>query len=301
MGAAHAGTAVQTLFATDLTGTLISDNSAETFIDVNGDGTVDTGDIIFGIVGFNTVSSSTTGGTDVAIGQGSTYNELTAIEASVILDDGATISDNPQGVELADYYAGGLTATETPWFDWSTGKISFSGCLDVGCVPDATFNTAFGATNDGENFLLLFEDAANDYTRVGDGTLQSTLDSATGGTERLLLSIDPANGDYLFVRAPTTPADIPTDVPTFDTALVGTSIGADTTAAAQNFPGLLLTDNVTAGTGGFATPSDGSPYLVNDNLDMTIYAQTIPEPGSIALLAAGLIGSGFASRRRARK
>jgi hypothetical protein len=301
MGAAHAGTAVQTLFATDLTGTLISDNSAETFIDVNGNDTVDTGDIIFGIVGFNTVSSSTTGGTDVAIGQGSTYNELTAIEASVILDDGANISNNAQGVQLADYYAGGLTATEAPYFDWSTGEISFSGCLDTGCTPDATFTTALGATNDGESFLLLFEDAANDYTRVGDGTLQSTLDSATGGTERLLLSIDPANSDYLVVRAPTTPSTLPGLLPNPDTSIAQTSISADTTAAAQNFPGLLLADNVTAGTGGFATPSTDSPYLVNDNLDMTIYAQTIPEPGSIALLAAGLIGSGFASRRRARK
>ena len=76
--AAHA-LPVAPLFATDGTGTLLSDNSAEIYYDMDLSGDVSRGDIFVGIVGINTIEA---GGSSVTIGSTTAYNEITAIQAA---------------------------------------------------------------------------------------------------------------------------------------------------------------------------------------------------------------------------
>ena len=79
--AAHASP-VAPLFLTDGTGTLLSDNSAEIFYDMNTNGNVDVGDIFVSIVGINTIEG--TSDPSVQIGGVTDYNEITAIQAAKI-------------------------------------------------------------------------------------------------------------------------------------------------------------------------------------------------------------------------
>ena len=78
--AAHA-LPVAPLFATDGTGTLLSDNSAEIYYDMDLSGDVSRGDIFVGIVGINTIEA---GGSSVTIGSTTAYNEITAIQAAKV-------------------------------------------------------------------------------------------------------------------------------------------------------------------------------------------------------------------------
>ena len=173
--------------------TLLSDNSAEFLINVDGSvgatgaPTVTTGDILVTMVGINSIETS--GST--TIGSGTAYSELTAVTAIKIASESALFT-NTQGVDLSYYTAAPLGAGDTAYLDWSTGSI-LGGAY--------TFNTGgAGLTNDGKTFGLVFEDSSNDYTRNQD--IQTGLDSATNGLLRLALGLDSAEGDYLNVIAP---------------------------------------------------------------------------------------------------
>lgn len=297
VGTAHAANSLEPLFDAFPNPTLISDNSAEYWIDVDGSTTVSVGDILFGIVGYNTVEGTPTG-------QSTVYNELTGIQANKI-SAVQNVRNNAQGIQIADFTAVPLDAADSAYFDWSTGNID----VNADSTVDYTFNTALGATNNSKDFILLFEDGNQNYDR--DSTVQQGLDTATdtGGTNsgaRLLVAIDPTvdASDTIQVTAATNPTTTGLGAAT---SIAQSSLFLDGTIVAQNFPTITLDSQITAGTGGFSTPSQstldsGDPWPIFDNQDTTVYVgQSIPEPSSVALLAAGLIGGGFASRRRQRR
>jgi len=274
--------------------TVISDNSAELFIDRDGNGKVTVGDIFVTIVGFNSIEA---GGASTAIGKGTGFSELTSINAIKIKTDTVLVvpgvfSPNPQGITLHAYEAEALTVADAPWVNFATGTIldiAVAGPLDgVGLF---SFTTGLGATNNGLDFALMYEDAVNNYTR--NGSIQAGLTTASDGPARLLVQLDPANGDFLTVIAP------------FDIAqlvLIGegvqvanSSISLDGTIVANTF-GFALLPNITGGNGGFARPIATSAYGIWDNLDLTV--TVVPEPGSMALLGLGLLGLGASLRKR---
>jgi hypothetical protein len=270
-------TTVTGLFNNAPTNTLLSDNSAELFFDVNTNGVVDVGDIFVTIVGINTIGPTT-------IGSGTGFNEVTAINAIKI----ATASDvdlgpigpddsfGTQSIDLFQYTAVPLTAADSGIFDWSS----------LGLGP-----------NNGTLFAAVYEDPAQDYTR--DSTIAAGIASATNGTNVLTLGLVGANSDFLSVIAPRTIASIGT-IP-FATAIDNTNISLDGTILTQNWGPLFFNENVTGGNGGFSSPTEASGFPIFDNLDFTLTATTVPEPGTFALLGLGLLGAGLYRRIRRRE
>lgn len=272
--------------------TLFSDNSAELFINVdgsvggNGAPTVTLGDIFITIFGINTIGPTT-------IGSGTIYNEVTAISANKVvtasdIDLGPAGSDDSfgaQNIDLWQFSFSALDAGDAAFFNWATGSI-LGGAF--------TFNTGAGVSNDGQLFGLIFEDGAQDYTR--DGTIQAGLNSATNGTEVLRIGVIGANGDFVSAIAPVNLGDFASVPPA--TAIDNSNISFDGTIVYQNWAGLLFGPNITGGNGGLSSPSTSSGYPVFDNLDYTLSAERVPEPGSMALVGLALAGLGWGARRR---
>jgi len=266
---ASAATPVAGLFNDDGTGTLLSDNSAELLINVDGSvgpggtPTITEGDILVTMVGISTIGPTT-------IGSGTVYNEVTAftvvkIATAADVDLGPAGPDDSfgsQNIDLFGYTAVPLDGGDVAYVDWSTGQINTDGAGPA----EYTFPVLPGATNDGMQFGAVFEDGAQNYDR--DHGIQTGIDTATDGDLRLLVAVDPANGDFASVIAPLDLAGFGT-VPS-STAIDNTNIALDGTITYQNWPGLVLNDNITAGNGGFSSPIAGSSWPVFDNLDFTV-------------------------------
>ncbi|WP_367154416.1 hypothetical protein [Methylomonas sp. HYX-M1] len=274
---------------------LLSDNSAEYLINVDdsvnaaGGATLTKGDILFAIVGFNSI-----GGTN--IGSGTSINELTAFAAVKVMDGrdvdlgplGPDDQDGPQNVDLWQYRLGALEANDRAYFDWSTGNI-------LGGMY--TFDAAkLGAQNDGIFVGALYEDSANDYGR--DGFVQDGINSATNGELRLTLGLSGPN-DYFSSIAPLNVDEFLSVA--YATAITNTNLGFQVTVLNATFPGLDIGKFVTGGNGGLSRPSGDSEFPIFDNLDWTIIASQpnppLPEPTSLALLVIGVLSMAVYSRQ----
>lgn len=243
---------VSGLFETAPTNTLLSDNSADLFINVDGSvgtvglPTITVGDIIVTMIGINTIGPTT-------IGSGTNYNEVTAFIATRVtaasnVDLGPLGPDDSfgsQNIDLWQFVEAPLTAAEASYFNWATGEINFDG---VGAA-DLTFTPV--GSNDGTFFGAVYEDAAQNYNR--DAAVQTGITSATDGDLRLALGLVDANGDFLAAVAPVDLGQILT-IP-LSTAIDGSNIALDGTIINQYWPGLFFNDNFTGGNGGFSSPT----------------------------------------------
>jgi len=302
----EAALSVGGLIQSGVPNTLLSDNSAEFLINVDGSTavnpntgvlspTVTPGDILVAVLGINTIEPD--GGGSTTIGNGTAFNEITAIVASKIATEGDALLGPPgpddsfggQAIDLWQFTSVPLSAGDAIYVDWSTGDINVDG---VG-PAEFTFTTGGGVANDDLQIALVFEDGLQDYDR--DSTLQAGLTSASNGTLRLVGELNPANGDFFSVIAPKYILDFGS-VPS-STAIDQTNIALDFTLV-QQF-GWNLGPDITGGNGGFSSPSAGSGWPIFDNLDFTVTPlSVIPEPGTIILMGLGLVGLAGIARKR---
>lgn len=253
---------------------LLSDNSAEQWIDVDNSGDLTVGDRLRGIFSIGTVEQ---GGQETQIGGQSAYNELTGIFDTVVLSRTFQFND----VALGDLY------------DFTFGA---SGQLAVD----------FAGVN-ANTVGVFFEDAANDYAREGCGTYAGCEMTATGGNIWAEFGV----GIWTANNAAANPAvgavlPLTTTIGTFGAGLnfIVNNTGFDwnkvTCADATNPFNQVQVDF--CGQGGIlATGRDvggaDTPYELFDNIDFTAN-RAVPEPGSIALVGLALAGLGVATRRR---
>lgn len=275
-GAAQAASVSSLLFPGQ---NLLSDNSAEELINAGGatDTIVDVGDRLRGIFRIETIEDVMGPGAN-SLASGSGNNELAGLFDITVT-----------GVTIAGGAIGGGTCTSV----W---------CFTFG--PTASFEATYGAGA----MVAFYEDAVHEFSRTGAPGTQGVLEGNI------------TDGSLLWVAGLTGPSTFWTaGAFTNDIAIVG-AVPSPGNGGQFNIAADLLVNNSTRsftavpcgnpftftvglasicgsgsllGTGGVATPYDSF-----DDVNFTM--NTVPEPGSVLLMGAGLLGLG-ASVARSRK
>lgn len=249
---------------------LFSDNSAEYMISGANDldaTTLDVGDSLRGIFSIDNITGS---GPQVAIGTGTAYNELTGLFQVVVT---------------------GKTAVGGGRFNFTFGF-------------DSTFGQGAGVIG------VLRDDAAQDFARINCATTGACEATATGGSLWATIGLG-ANGFWSASNAVDTPglgATLPLTTPLGSFSL-GLDFITNNTGFEWNKVSCVDTTNFSlhsvdvCGQGSllatgrlFPGQLTNTPYDVFDDVNFTM--NRIPEPGSMLLLGAGLLGLGLSGRRK---
>ncbi len=270
-GLAAAGSAMALPVSSAIPGgnLLFSDNSAEYLIDRNGNGLLDEGDSLRGILSIDNITGS---GPQVAIGTGTVYNELTGIFQVEVTSKVAT------GAGRYNFTFG---------FDATFGQ----GAGVVGVLFDDAAQD-FARSNCGG----LNDFAACEATATG-GTLWATLGIGADGFWSASNAVDnPSVGGNLPLATPLGSFSMGLDFITNNTGFEWNQVAcADTTD-------LTLHSVDVCGQGGLLASGRNAggantPYDIFDNVDFTM--NRVPEPGSLALIASAVLG--FGAVRRSKK
>jgi hypothetical protein len=201
-------------------------------------------------------------------------------------------------LDEANCAGGGVTVTATTITWLPVGTVGGTGCIDTGIGTALTYSggtLGVGVQGNIAN-LVLNEGIVNDFMTFSGTTLDFVLDGFTTPTT--------TNGTDC---AGTTTGQ--TCVATAGSQFILTNLGSGDTGVSLTAFGTILDDGTTTNwSGSFTTQVTTTPgtiqtvILNGGSVESTQSAQflvaTVPEPASLGMIGAGLIGLAFAAKKR---
>jgi hypothetical protein len=265
-----------------------SDDSGELWLDIGtgggqaaGNGLIDVGDILIGMIG---VTSFPTSGVSAA-----TVNEMTAIYSVEV----ATAVGGLPGAACGIAGGGGFTTCTSYTFKAPT--VGFNASLGLANVGFGTTLPAYldsmGGALLSSTIAVVLEDPSPDFDRT-TASFDSAFNTAEDGAVRMTIGLGGV-GNGFTALAPASPA---VDFPKVGVGGAVGSIALNGTIETQSFPSWVF-DPTILGSGAIRRGA-GDPFVIWDDVTLTVDAKQIPEPSVLALLGLGLLGAGVLRRLR---
>jgi hypothetical protein len=264
-----------------------SDNSGELVYDASGNvvSTLAVGNIFAGVVQISSFPTTNA--------NASSYNQLTAIFALKI----DTITPVPGSV----CHNVAITSCSTITFSSDGSSLGALLAIAEGNSTNPLYGLTIGAGLTTANTIAAFyEGNGNSGAFIDGGTDGSDALQASSGTLRLvasddgLLSNTPGHDNWSG-NGPTTLAQLALNPPVQGAG----DFSFSETITSNYFPGLVLSPMIT-GQGTISFNAD-NPFGVTDNTSFGVFITRVPEPVTLSLFGAGLIGAAAIKRRKVKR